>query len=153
MKRVVSVVVILVALVVASSAVAAYQYAPPRQWTPGANAGSTYSSNWLANYFMTYGSGYDKTVTFIRNTNYGWNNTKRYVRLPRDVRAVRRNLQSALHLAFLLLGELQCPVVGAREGGSLSWAASFWRGLCRVPWSRRRSTTAASCAPRSIERH
>ena len=51
--------------------------APPRQWTPGASAGSTFSSNWFANSFMTYGSGYDKTVTFIRNTNYGWVNTKR----------------------------------------------------------------------------
>ena len=40
-------------------------------------AGSTYSSTWLANYFMTYGSGYDKTVTFIKNTTYGWHNTKR----------------------------------------------------------------------------
>jgi hypothetical protein len=77
MRRFAIAVAVLAALLVVSTAVAAYQYAPPRQWTPGASAGSTFKPNWLANYFMTYGSGYDKTVTFIRNTNYGWNNTKR----------------------------------------------------------------------------
>jgi hypothetical protein len=77
MKRIAITVVACVSLLASSAALAAYQYAPPRQWTPGASAGSTYSPNWLANYFMTYGSGYDKTVTFVRNTNYGWYNTKR----------------------------------------------------------------------------
>lgn len=77
MRRLVASVSSVVMLVLASTAIAAYQYAPPRQWTPGAAAGSTYSSNWLANYFMTYGSGYDKTVTFINAATYGWQNTKR----------------------------------------------------------------------------
>ena len=77
MRRFAIAVAVLASLLISSTAVAAYQYAPPRQWSPGASAGSAYSPNWLANYFMTYGSGYDKTVTFIRNTNYGWYNTKR----------------------------------------------------------------------------
>jgi len=77
MRRFAIAVAVLASLLITSTALAAYQYAPPRQWSPGASAGSTYSANWLANYFMTYGSGYDKTVTFIRNTNYGWYNTKR----------------------------------------------------------------------------
>jgi hypothetical protein len=77
MRRIAIALVALACLLISSTALAAYQYAPPRQWTPGASAGSTFSSSWFANYFMTYGSGYDKTVTFIRNTNYGWVNTKR----------------------------------------------------------------------------
>jgi hypothetical protein len=77
MGRIAVAVASLVALVLASTALAAYQYAPPRQWSPGAGAGSSWSSTWLANYFMTYGSGTDKTVTFIKNTTYGWHNTKR----------------------------------------------------------------------------
>lgn len=76
MRLVMSTVATVAALVVVSSAVAAYQYAPPRQWSPGASAGSTWN-HWFANYFMTWGSGYDKTVTFIKNTNYSWVNTKR----------------------------------------------------------------------------
>ena len=77
MRRFAIAVAVLASLLITSMALAAYQYAPARQWNPGDSAGSTYSSSWLANYFMTYGSGYDKTVTFIRNTNYGWYNTKR----------------------------------------------------------------------------
>lgn len=77
MKRVVICTAAVVALVLASTALAAYQYAPPRQWYPGDGAGSTYSSNWLANDFRTYGSGTDKTVTFISAATYGWHNTKR----------------------------------------------------------------------------
>ena len=65
MRRLVAAVSSVVALVLASTALAQYQYAPPRQWTPGAGAGSTYSSSWLANYFWTYGSGYDKSVTWF----------------------------------------------------------------------------------------
>jgi hypothetical protein len=77
MRRALIAAALFISLVVSSTALAAYQYAPPRQWSPGASAGSTYSSNWLANYFMTWGSGTDKTVTFIKNTTYGWHNTKR----------------------------------------------------------------------------
>jgi hypothetical protein len=69
--------VVFVALALASTAVAAYQYAPPRQWYPGDGAGSYFSSNWLANYFMTYGEPTDKTVTFISANGYGWHNTRR----------------------------------------------------------------------------
>ena len=77
MRRALTAVALFISLALASTALAAYQYAPPRHWTPGASAGSSFSSTWLANYFMTYGSGYDKTVTFIKNTTYGWHNTKR----------------------------------------------------------------------------
>jgi hypothetical protein len=77
MKRMLLVLVVLLSLVTASAAFAAYQYAPPRQWSPGASAGSYFSSGWLANYFITYGSGTDKTVTFINANGYGWHNTKR----------------------------------------------------------------------------
>lgn len=77
MRRLFAAIALVLALTVASTAYAAYQYAPPREWGPGASAGSTWSNRWLANYFLTWGSGYDKTVTFIRNTNYGWVNTKR----------------------------------------------------------------------------
>ena len=77
MRRILIAVALFISLAMASTALAAYQYAPPRQWSPGAGAGSTFSSNWLANYFMTYGSGTDKTVTFINGATYGWHNTKR----------------------------------------------------------------------------
>jgi hypothetical protein len=77
MRRVVLVVALVVALAAASTALAAYQYAPPQQWSPGAKASTPYSPNWLANNFRTYGSGTDKSVTFINNWNYGWHNTKR----------------------------------------------------------------------------
>lgn len=77
MRRALLTVGLLAALATASTALAMYQYAPPREWSPGAAAGSSWSSDWLANWFSTYGGGTDKTVTFIRNTNYGWNNTKR----------------------------------------------------------------------------
>jgi hypothetical protein len=77
MRRVAAIAVVLASLVICSTALAGYQYAPPRHWTPGVGAGSTFSPNWLSNYFTTYGSGYDRTVTFIKNTNYSWHNTKR----------------------------------------------------------------------------
>ena len=53
------------------------QYAGPREWYPGQGAGSSFSSNWHENYFATYGSGYDKAVTFIDNRTYSWHNTVR----------------------------------------------------------------------------
>ena len=77
MRRVAVIAAALAALLTTSTALAGYQYAPPRKWTPGASAGSTFSPDWLANAFATYGSGYDRTVTFIKNTNYGWHHTKR----------------------------------------------------------------------------
>jgi hypothetical protein len=66
------------ALVLASAAFAATStYAGPRQWYPGEGAGSSYSSRWHGNHFSTYGSGFDKTVTFIDNVSYHWHNTVR----------------------------------------------------------------------------
>ena len=116
MRQALIAVVVLVALAMASTALAAYQYAPPRQWSPGAGAGSYFSSGWLANYFMTYGSGTDKTVTFINANGYGWHNTRRGGSdVPRDVRAVARNVQGPLRIAQLLLGELQCPLSTGTE--------------------------------------
>ena len=41
MRRLVAAVSSVVALVLASTALAAYQYAPARQWNPGDGAGST----------------------------------------------------------------------------------------------------------------
>jgi hypothetical protein len=76
MRRALIAVVLFISFAAASTALAAYQYAPPRQWSPGQGAGSYYSNGWLANYFMTYGSGTDKSVTFI-NSNGGWHNTRR----------------------------------------------------------------------------
>jgi hypothetical protein len=77
----------------------------------GASAGSTYSANWLANYFMTYGSGYDKTVTFIRNTNYGWYNTKRGTADYLETYApFDGTYQGALRRPHVVLGQLQCSL-------------------------------------------
>ena len=68
----------LVSLVFASAAIAgATTYAGPKQWSPGEGYSSTFSPSWLANHFSTYGSGYDKTVTFIDNRSYSWHNTVR----------------------------------------------------------------------------
>jgi hypothetical protein len=66
----------LVALTIASAAVAGI-YSGPRQWYAGQSAATGFSTSWLANWFATYGSGYDKTVTFIDNKSYGWHNTVR----------------------------------------------------------------------------
>jgi hypothetical protein len=67
----------LIALTLVSSALAGGIYAGPWQWSAGQGAGSSFKGNWLENYFGTYGSGYDKTVTFIDNKSYGWHNTVR----------------------------------------------------------------------------
>lgn len=77
MRRIVLLVALaLVALGLAASALGGI-YAGPKQWGTGASAGSGYSDHWLANYFATYGSGYDKSVTFIDNRSYSWHNTVR----------------------------------------------------------------------------
>jgi hypothetical protein len=68
---------IVAALAVASAAFGATMYAGPRQWASGMGAGSSYSASWHENDFDTYGSGYDKAVTFIDNKSYGWHNTVR----------------------------------------------------------------------------
>jgi hypothetical protein len=71
-------VVALASLAIASAASAAGGiYAGPKQWYPGQGAGTSYSQTWLANTFSTYGSGYDKAVTFIDNKTYSWHNTLR----------------------------------------------------------------------------
>ena len=77
MRRVVAAAAVaLVALAITSAALAGI-YAGPQQWMAGQSAGSGFSSTWLRNYFSTYGSGYDKTVTWIDNKTYGWHNTVR----------------------------------------------------------------------------
>lgn len=68
--------VVLASLVITSVAVAGI-YAGPKQWYSGQSASSGFSQSWLRNYFSTWGSGYDKTVTFIDNQQYGWHNTVR----------------------------------------------------------------------------
>lgn len=95
MRRAATAVAVAVAALVATSAAVAGMYAGPTQWFPGQGAGSSYSSNWHENYFSTYGSGYDKAVTFIDNRSYGWHNTIRnrngetrtYAPYPLTVRA------------------------------------------------------------------
>ncbi len=66
----------LISLTIASSALAGI-YAGPWRWSAGQGAGTGFSANWHENYFGTYGSGYDKTVTFIDNQKYAWHNTIR----------------------------------------------------------------------------
>jgi hypothetical protein len=69
---------LLLTLASASAAFAASVYAGPMQWSyRGQGAGSSFSSNWWNTWFGTYGSGYDKAVTFIDNQSYGWHNTIR----------------------------------------------------------------------------
>jgi hypothetical protein len=79
MKRLhVTLALTLVSLAVAGAAFGgATTYAGPKQWAPGEGYGSSYSASWLVNHFSTYGSGYDKTVTFIDNRSYRWHNTVR----------------------------------------------------------------------------
>jgi hypothetical protein len=70
--------VFLSTLAIASVALATTMYAGPKQWTySGQGASSSFSANWWDNWFGTYGSGYDKAVTFIDNQSYGWHNTVR----------------------------------------------------------------------------
>ncbi|HLB03539.1 MAG TPA: hypothetical protein VJK66_00845 [Gaiellaceae bacterium] len=77
-RMLVAVAVLVLSLAIASVALGGvYTYAGPKQWSAGQGAGSYYSPDWLANYFATYGSGYDKTVTFIDNKQYAWHNTVR----------------------------------------------------------------------------
>ena len=77
MKRLAVVaVLLLVSLIVVSSAVAAI-YAGPRQWYAGQTASTAFSPTWIRNAFSTSGSGFDKTVTFIDNVSYSWHNTVR----------------------------------------------------------------------------
>jgi hypothetical protein len=77
MRRASAAVAVIVVALVVTSVAAAGMYAGPKQWYPGQGAGSSYSSTWHENYFATYGSGYDKAVTFIDNQSYGWHNTVR----------------------------------------------------------------------------
>jgi hypothetical protein len=68
----------LLALASASVGLAATMYAGPMKWSySGQGAGSSFSSNWWDNWFGTYGSGYDKAVTFVDNKSYSWHNTVR----------------------------------------------------------------------------
>lgn len=77
MKRLVVVLATAVAALAMATAALAGIYAGPKQWYPGQGAGTGYSWSWLRNEFGTYGSGYDKAVTFIDNVRYGWHNTVR----------------------------------------------------------------------------
>ena len=73
--------VVVAALAMASTGLAAYSiYAGPQDWRPGDGASTSFSASWLANSFSTYGSGYDKLVTFIDNKQYGWHNVVRNTR-------------------------------------------------------------------------
>ena len=76
MRRLSALACALVVFLIASAALAGI-YAGPKQWYAGQGAGTAFSSKWLRNEFATYGSGYDKTVTFIDNISYGWHNTRR----------------------------------------------------------------------------
>ncbi len=77
MKRLAIVSAASVAALVLASAAAAGIYAGPKDWVPGEGAGTAFSTSWLANAFGTWGSGYDKSVTFIDNKKYKWHNVVR----------------------------------------------------------------------------
>lgn len=77
MKRIMVALACLLTALALSSAAFAGIYAGPKQWFAGEGAGTAYSSGWLRNFFSTYGSGWDKTVTFIDNRSYAWHNTVR----------------------------------------------------------------------------
>jgi len=77
MKRLAVVAVLLLASFILASAAVAAIYAGPRQWYAGQTASTGFSPSWVRNAFGTYGSGYDKTVTFIDNKSYSWHNTVR----------------------------------------------------------------------------
>lgn len=77
MKRLLAVLAIVASSLVLTSVAFAGIYAGPRQWFPNESASTGFSPNWLSNFFSTYGSGYDKTVTFIDNSGYRWHNTVR----------------------------------------------------------------------------
>jgi hypothetical protein len=98
------------ALALASIALGATMYAGPQQWGRGQGAGSSYSANWHENYFDTYGSGYDKAVTFIDNKSYSWHNTIR-----------NRNGETKTYAPWPLIAKAHCV---AYDGG-------FW-GSCTV---------------------
>ena len=53
MRRALIAVALFAALAMASTALAAYQYAPPRQWSPGAGRRELVQLELVANYFMT----------------------------------------------------------------------------------------------------
>jgi hypothetical protein len=110
MKRlIVGAAVLAAALVLAAGAVAGI-YAGPKEWSPGSGAGTSYSANWLRNYFSTYGSGFDKAVTFIDNQRYSWHNT------------VRNASQTT---------ETYPPVNGTFKGHCVAYSWSFW-GSCTI---------------------
>ena len=69
--------VLFVMLATASAALGTTMYAGPTQWSKGQGASSGWSADWWDNWFATYGSGYDKAVTFIDNRSYSWHNTVR----------------------------------------------------------------------------
>lgn len=110
MKRfIVGVAALAATLVLATSAVAGI-YAGPKEWGPGAGAGTSYSPDWLRNYFATYGSGFDKAVTFIDNKRYSWHQT------------VRNTHQ---------VTETYAPFDGTYKGHCVAYSYSFW-GSCTI---------------------
>jgi hypothetical protein len=80
MRRRLAVAVVLLAGCLATASVAMAGggiYAGPKVWYSGQSAGTSYSTTWHENFFSTYGSGFDKAVTYIDNRSYGWHNTVR----------------------------------------------------------------------------
>ena len=85
-------------------------YAGPKEWYSGQSAGSSYSATWHQNFFDSYGSGFDKAVTFIDNRSYGWHNT------------VRNTSQSTKTLA---------PSQMTVKASCVAYSSYFW-GSCTV---------------------
>jgi len=110
-RALVAVALLVVCLASASVALAGTTiYAGPKEWHTGEGAGSSYSNTWHETFFSTYGSGFDKAVTFIDSQSYGWHNTAR-----------NRNQTTKAYAPYPLTVRAHC----------VAYASYFW-GSCTV---------------------
>ena len=88
--------------VVSARAVAARRV--PVRSSPAVDAGGDAAARQqlVANYFMTQDAGYDKTVTFIENTTYGWHTRSEADRTiwRRTRRTPERSRPTACHHSY-----------------------------------------------------
>lgn len=77
MKQLITGLVVALALVLSSSALAGSVVYANHYWSAGQGAGSSYSPSWWRNIFSKQAPGFDTTITFIDNVGYGWHATVR----------------------------------------------------------------------------
>ena len=77
MRKLSFLIVVVLSLALAGSALAVESYGGPRYWYPGESASSSWKSGWYRTTFNKSSSGYDTTVTFIDNVSYSWHGTVR----------------------------------------------------------------------------